>query len=217
MTELNVTTYIVRNWSEGAKANLPSTRLAVIRWKATKNADGSTKDARKPVCVEVPVVPITVTPAIIQDALRAAFLDLQDEFIRTRVEADYAALRENVFFTHTDFELSTLQAYLTEKAASGKLSGDTIKAWFTANLRDTLEEKFAAIPDISDAKVAAAVKEYGETFAKLASPAWSPATKLAQQLLDATMQAKADPVTTKLTTRLQGILKPKTESLLLNL
>lgn len=217
-TQHNVTTYPVRFHTDGATTVLPGTRLAVIRWKATTHP--TTKvvtPARKAVCVDVPKTVLTIQPAILATALEAAFIDLQDEWLRSEIEAAYEAGREAVFFTASQFELSTLTTYLTTKAASAKLSGETIKAWFTANLRDTLEEKFAAIPDVTDEQVAKAVADYGATFPKLASPAWNPPPKLANQLLEATKQAKPDRVTTQLLTRLTTLLTPKTESLELSL
>lgn len=215
--EHNVTTYPVRFHTETSKAVLPNTRLAVIRWKATKEKDGSMKPARAAVCVDIPKVEVSVTPAVLATALNAAFLDLQDEFIRTKVEEAYAAGKESLFFTYDELSTENLANYLSAKATSGKLSGDTIAAWFTANLRDTLEEKFAAIPDVTDEQVAKAVKDYGDSFTKLASPAWNPPTKLATQLQSAAKQAKEDRVTTQLLARLENMLKPKTESLELSL
>lgn len=218
-TEHNVTNYIVRFYTDASKTMLPNTRLAVINWKAKKDATtGVTTPARKSVCVDVPNVDIQVTPTVLQVALTAAFIDIQDEFIRTSIEGWQAAGKENMFFTYDDLSTEKLAAWYAEKATSGKLSGDTIKAWFELSLKNKLEEAFAAIPDVTDDQVIKAVADYKDSFSKLASPAWSPTTAVAKQLANAVAKAdQSDKVTTQLASRLEKLLAPKKESLLLSL
>jgi hypothetical protein len=216
-TEHNVTTYIVRLHSEGMKPMLPNCRLSVIRWKATKDKAGTIIPARRSMAVEVPNLELSVTPAVLQTALSAAYLELQDEFIRSKVEEALEAKRENIFFTFQDFQPESLAAYLSEKATSGKLSGDVIATWFDANLADNLEEAFAAKEDVTDDQIKKALKDYRESFSKLASPAWAPPIKIVKQLHSALQKAASDKVTSQLESRLTKMLAPKTESLELSL
>lgn len=216
-TEHNVTTYPVRFYTDSSTAQLPNCRLAVINWKATKAKDGTVVPARKSVCVDIPKIALSVTPEILSVALSAALIDLQNEFLRDKIESSYASGKESIFFTHSELEASNLANWCSEKAVSQKLSGEAIATWFTSCLREQLEESFAAIPNVTDEQLEKAISDYSSTFKKLASPAWQPGEKVAKQLQSVLAKAKADKVTDQITKRLETILAPKPESELLSL
>jgi hypothetical protein len=205
-------TYPVRMLLENSKPDAPSHRLSVIRWKATKEQP----KARSALYVSVPTINLEVGPSVLRAAMQQAFEDLQDNYIRARIEADLEAAptAQPKSFDASDLEADAVATWAAETAVSGKLSRDAITNWFETDLKASLEETFAALPNMDDDKLTKALAQYQEAITKLASPQASMPVKIAEQMSKAISLAPESKIKSQLGRKLEKFLNPAETSIL---
>lgn len=143
-------------------------------------------DAR---CVSIPVLKITATPSLLQDALQQAFEDMQDSVIRSIIVDAIESKKELIQIHDDQISFEAVAKFAAENAASGKLTKDGIEGWFDDSLADPLTLALAnkmQIPDNAtpeqNKKIADAVTSYKSVFLSLAAPKAGLSPKIAQQL-----------------------------------
>lgn len=209
-----MTTFPVRPYTDNSKPDMPSHRLSVIRWKATKEQP----KARSALYVSIPQITLLVEPSILKTAMQAALEDLQDSFIRSRIESDIeAGLQLPKSFDISDLEPSSLAAWAEETATSGKLSKEGIQTWFANELREALELRFSELPNMTDDNMSKALAQFQEGLTKLASPQANMPVNIAQQLSKALELANDSKIKLQLGKKLEKFLNPVETSLEFNL
>jgi len=214
--------YQVYPFTKSSKPDSNNHTLRVIRWKETKDkVTGEKKPARSAMCVSIPLIPIICTPAPFKEALQAAVYDIVDLFIRSKIEADFAANRRPEPIIAADLEPAALSAWFAEQESSKRLSKEAIGDWFDAAIQDQLLETLAAKisendPE-ADKKLAAASQQFRNLLLKLASPQANFPKQLAEQLISAVeLSAEQDAMQATLLTKLRKFTAT-TEDLLLSL
>lgn len=198
----------------------PNYRLAIIRFKETKNADGSKKKAPAARSVEIPDIRIAVNPACLSDALTASFQEYQDAIIRQHIEGlqDGSLAPTETSIKWEQINEQAVSDYFLANAASGKLSKDAIATWFDDSLAEILGMAVVeAKPNFSEAELATTLDAYKKQICGLASPRSSYPEQLAKQLRKAVAMAPSSKVQESLINKLDMHLKPKEEVSLLDL
>lgn len=212
-------TYLLNIKTDSSVAANTTHRLCVLDFKtpSDKKADSN---YRKPAsrCVSIPRINLAIEPSILQDAMLAAFEEMQDTLIRSIFTTALDASRDgNPIVTILDADISpeAVATYCAEKAISGKLSAEKIGAWFDAYLADDLELALANAMSLPDEpteeeqkKLTAAISQHRSMLCKLAGPVQMP-EKIALQLTKAVncMSAPQD----KIAKQLLSKLAPKAE------
>jgi hypothetical protein len=207
-----MTTFPVRMLLESSKPDAPSHRLSVVRWKATKEQP----KARSAMYVSVPKLELTIQPEVLKAAMQQAFEDLQDNYIRARIEADLevSPTSQPKSFDTSDLEADAVASWAAETAVSGKLSKDAITNWFNEDLKASLEETFASLPNMDDEKLTKALAQYQEAITKLASPQASMPVKIAEQMSKAISLAPESKIKSQLGRKLEKFLNPAETNIL---
>lgn len=195
-------------------------RLAVIRYKETKNADGSKKPAQPARSVELPIVAISVNPPELRVALQEAVNELQDNVVRSHLEQlaeGTISPQQQPHVTWSQINHAGISSWCEQNAATGKLSKEAIGAWFDAELEEPLGLAFIAAGITDETKMAAAIAAYRGTIVSLASPRASYPQDKAQQLIKAINKAAPSKTREQLLTKATAFLAPKASEQLLDL
>ena len=154
---------------------LSGQRLAKVTYKVDK-ATGVKPDSK---AVSIPVVAWSYVESVIpsiRDSIMELVLKAQDAIVRNKVESG------SVHITDDDISMSSVVEYLNAESSGGRLTGETIRAWFADSIHDSLMLAFASklgIPEDSaptaeqSDKLSKILKGYEDSFAKLASGAAS--------------------------------------------
>lgn len=145
-TTPSVTLHTVMLHTDSSKPANASERLSVIRWKATKDEAGKSVPAKHATrCVSVPRVSLTVEPAILRDALTAAFNDTQDDVIRSLIEEHLAREPNAATFTlsSTQINAEAVASFYAESELTGRLNKALLETWFDTSLSSALATAFA--------------------------------------------------------------------------
>jgi hypothetical protein len=150
-------------------------RLAKVTYKTDKDT-GIKPDSK---AVSIPVIKWEQISGNI-DAMKDSILDIvlkaQDAIVRNKVESGSS------FVTDDDISLSNVITYLNTESSGGRLTGDTIRAWFKETINDGLLLAFASKLGIAEdaaptneqsEKLTKILRGYEDSFAKLASGAAS--------------------------------------------
>lgn len=194
-------------------------RLSVIRWK-TPQEEMKNKDYKKQptICVAVPIIPVSVAPTCLQDALSEAVGDMQDAAVRAVI---VTAIEENTGISITNIvvpvELGSsdgLAAWLAIQAASGRLSKASLSTWFDSMLATPLTEAVVArlSPTDPDSDKIAEKQVMGakRAIVELASPRAAMAPHIAKMLLKAVnMAPSGDKTKVQLVAKLELFANPK--------
>jgi len=109
-------------------------RLSIVRFKAGK--DG--KKERNSQCVSLPIMNLSDADRItLGKHINEWFFSVQDEMIREMVVKGSEAI------TDEEIDVVAVNAYLAAQSAGERLTGDSIKEWFVAELQDILLVAFA--------------------------------------------------------------------------
>lgn len=221
-----LTPFVVAPLLDNSEALLPDAnyRLSVVRWKTPKDQkENASFKARPAICVAVPKVVLSVQPEALNAAMQDALNELQDNVIRSALNA---AIEENtaINLVGATIDKNTLTAdgiasWSREQSVSGRLSKEAIGAWFDSKLSDELGIKIAETnPTIDADKLEKAVRQHREILMQLASPRAAMPEKLASQLQRAVnLVPGSDKVKETLNAKLAGFLKPTEISLELGL
>lgn len=195
-------------------------RLVVIRFKESKNSDGTKKKAPAARSVEIPDTRISCNPAVLSDAMTAAFHELQESIIRQHIEQlqDGSIAPDQTFIIYSQISEEGVADWFIRNASSGKLSKEAISLWFDNNLHDTLGLAVVnAKPGIKEQDLHATLDAYKRHITSLASPRANINIKLAEQLRKAILMAEQDKVRDTLNSKLELFLKPQEQVSLLDL
>lgn len=108
-------------------------RLSVARFKVSKDNPNA-----KSQCVSIPKYELSVEERnALSTQINEWFWNQQDAIIRDRVVAGADAI------TDEEISVTAVLSYLTQQAAGERLTGDSIKEWFVAELQDILLVAFA--------------------------------------------------------------------------
>lgn len=195
-------------------------RLSVISWKHTEKQAAQAGYQRKPtVCVAMPCIAVAVEPECLQAAMLEALEKLQDAAIRDVVVAALEVESGiNIQAIHIPQELGTaagLAAQAQAKAATGRLSKDSLSSWFDARIAGALVDAVVAnLPDGTAPEVAVKQVEKAKlAIASLASPRVTMPRKVAEQLQKAiNMAPRGDKVAEQLTKKLDFFINPPSAS-----
>lgn len=209
-------TYNVSLLTDNSKPDNASHRLSVIRFKTKKGEENKSPNK----CVSIPRIILDITPSILNNALTTAFHEMQDEVIRSAIVDDKATT-----ITEEMISYETVASYMEEKATSQRLSGENVKAWFEACMKEPLTLALANALKLGDnatpdelAKLEAAVTQHETLIISLASPRSNYNKVLAGQLQRAIATADNDGVIKpKLEAKLASFMEDKSVTLALNL
>lgn len=208
--------YPVNLLTDSSKPANETHRLSVIRFKTMKD-----KPAKSPnKCVSIPRLKINVSPDILNASLNAAFLEMQDEVIRSLIVDNNATT-----INDDDISFTAIQQFQLEKSTSQRLSGESVKAWFdtcmSENLTLALSNAMQLPSEPSEeqlSKLQAAVSQHEQLIISLASPRSNYNKTLAAQLLKAIAVSDDDGlIRGKLQTKLNSFLEDKSLTLSINL
>lgn len=206
-------------FTDNSKPQSTLDRLAVIRWKVTK-------EVTKPhpaVCVSLKKPTIIVEPKCLQASLETAFCDLQDKLLRSIIEGNKDKLQS---IPETSLSIDAVSAFAEQENESKRLSGDTIKAWFDQYISDSLmltlmskqglEQGNATETQLS--QIAANVNSARDMVASLASPrSMYPETTIHQLQKVISLASEETDLATTLNSKLTTMLQPKAVTLAFNL
>lgn len=147
-------------------------RMAVIRWRETAEVKKSGKKPPAPRCVLVAEIPLSITrPLQLQVKLREALDKMQDDRIRDilnkHLEENGNVL--NITLRSDDINEDGIAAWMREESGNGRISGETIRAWFDERMAAYIEDA-AISKGMEGVKVTQTINNYRATFMKLASP-----------------------------------------------
>ena len=212
------TTHSVVSYVPGKTKALDGQRLAKMTYKTDKET-GIKPDSK---AVSIPVIKWdSVAPhlAALQGEFLAVVHRAQDGLIRGLVEAGKSEVTDEAI------NISAVVAYMLEDG--GRLTGDTIREWFKESLAEPLMLTFASKLGISEDstptteqenKLAAILKGYEDSFAKLASGAASfndmQKTNMIKAMELSGLDSENDSLTARFTERLN---KKSDDSMLMNL
>jgi hypothetical protein len=204
----------------------PDERLVVMRWKEKKNPNGSKKAPHAARCVSIPKLTVEVSPISLQEALTTAFHEMQDNYIRERVEEMLENNTQQMSINITDLEHEAIAAWLKQTAAgSGKLSKVKIENWFDENLSELLQAAFIQRMNLDETatpeqlkKLEAITSNYKAAISSLASPRAVISPNIAEQMKKAIALAEEnDPTARQLRNKLEIFLQPREITLDINL
>lgn len=215
-----VKNYQISLFTDSAAIKTPGDRLAIIRFKSTKNKDGSERPANPSFFVSIPSDEISVEPEDLNKPLTQCFHDLQDSIIREKV----LEMLENKVVTSTisNLEINATAAslYYDRVASNGRLSKESIAAWFDTDLAEPLASALMKannkLMEDADALIKA-VEAHRTHISSLASPRAMMSVKLAEQLLKAVNLApdtEGSKIKPALKTKLDLFITPATASVM---
>lgn len=217
----------VRIHVPSSKPESTTHRLAIFRWKET--TDKKTK-AKVPALsaalfCSVPKLELAVEPDCLSKAVTTAVEELQDSYMKERVEQDILAGTSPVRSFHaSDLTPEALATwYATTQQTAGKLSQELIDDWFTETMKPALQEALAQLPSIQAGGDSALEKSTNARlvgFRKVAAPTFSMVENDASQLLKALSlldSLEDDKVGSKLHQRLTAYMTPNSELISENL
>lgn len=212
-------TYTVMLHTDNSKPASATDRLAVIRWKATKDKNDKPVAARfANRCVSVPRTIISVIPDCLRDALTAAFYDAQDELIRSLIEEHLERDRNAATFTLSDYQInaSAVSSFYAEKELTGRLSKDMLETWFDTSLSDALAAAFARKNNVAanSEQVSKVVINYRAFIAGLSAPRASYSETVLTNIEKAISLAdQSDPLRSQLLAKITKLRTPKEQIL----
>lgn len=145
---LNQATYPVLPFQESALlVDRAGYRTVVVRWRQTKDADGTIKQAHPAVMLQIPTIKLTCEPAELQLCLQDDLEARQDTLIRRLIENQISSGDWNLqSFTLREDQINSAAiaaCYAPEIApkAHTKLSKELIGEWFDGELKSLLEDR----------------------------------------------------------------------------
>lgn len=162
-------------------------RGIVIAWKdLSANQKAKRAKAGKPEYkvpakrfVSIPPVTLSVTPEILNAALKTCYEDMQDSIIRAKIERAIEESKDRnptVCIEDADITPEAVAASAALKAVTGRMSKELLGAWFDENLSDELELaiiKLLKLPETltaeQQANIDAAVTEHKAAIVGLAA------------------------------------------------
>lgn len=216
--------YTVKLHTDNSRPDNSDHRLVVISYKTPAAEKDNPHYRKQPtLCLSIPKLIVSVEPTVLAAPLTSALYDLQNQVIRDLIDNTAATQRVGLVIPSSAISSSAITAWFA--ASSGRLSGDTIDAWFTSDVADALEVALAKKLGITDApsteellKLSAAVEDQRLRFKKLAGPQTrypAPVTNGLLRTLDTI--APASELKDKLTTRLKSFLTEQPTDLLISL
>ena len=227
-------TYIVRLYTDSVRPEAPNHRLVILRWKTRKDETTGRETKLPARSVSIPRTSINVDPVILRDALQEAWETMQNEHIKSLVEAEFErnpSSISNVFSINaSDITASAIStARAAETSSGGKLNKNKVEEWISETGLDavlTLAIANAAFPGVStldasqEAKISAAVIQRVRMLSSLTSPATSYQPHIVNQLqktLDLVSDDEGGRIKKQLSAKLQKMLIPSEISLGFNL
>lgn len=192
-------------------------RLSTVMYKTPKDKKNDASYVRPTnMCISVPRIKVSVTPACLQDALQAAFEELQDSVLRSIYEKAREDGKKVVTVADAAIDFQACAEFAAANAVNGKLSKETLMKWFDENLAENLTVALANALKLPDepseaeaAKLDAAVKQHKLLIVDLASPRANMPEHIAKSLLKAVDLAEDDKVKASLKNKLDVFIKPK--------
>lgn len=172
-------------------------------------------------CVSIPIHKVVASPDILQEALQAAFDNLQDDCIRSLIVTGDTNKKAKLTVSDDEISFESVAQFAKETGSDGKLSGESVNNWFLENLSEKLQVALANALKISNtpsdeevATLEGAVMEHSKLLAKLAAPKAILPQHIAESLLKAVNLAEPDHIQISLKNKLEKLTKPETITLL---
>lgn len=174
--------YHVRSYTamEDCKLDAVGDRIIVLRWKDTKNDDGSkTPKMSDPLYLSVPAIQFSVTPDTLAKALRSAVEDMQDACAKDNVaeQLSRGIKQQDITVLASALTAPGIATWQQETVSTGRINKKDVEAWFSANLQDhlvsALRKKLGVVGDMTDIerkKVIAATVQYRDKLSSLSGP-----------------------------------------------
>lgn len=188
-------------------------RLAKVTYKTVTDKEsplyGIKRDSK---CVSLPIFKaeeVTAQAAALAPYVIEYLQTVQDKIVRERVDAGAASI------SMQEISIAGCIEYLDSNNESGRLTKESVAAWFNENLADnlavTLAEKLGVgeVPSDSDsAKILAVVDAFKGKIASLAGGKTAYEPKICKSLINALELAPAgDVLATRFTARLQKMIE----------
>lgn len=192
-------------------------RLSVITWKHTEKQAATPGYQRKPtVCVAMPRIALVVEPECLQAAMLEALEKLQDQAVRDciagAIEVESGINIQSITIPQELGTAAGLAASASAKAATGRLSKDSLNSWFDARIAGPLVDAVVANLPADSGAAELAVKQVEKAklaIASLASPRVTMPRRVAEQLQKAiNMAPEGDKVREQLTKKLDFFINP---------
>lgn len=208
--------------TDSSKPLSTADRLSIIRWKKTKEVT----HPHAAVCISVPKLTIEVQPACLKASLTAAYEELQDNLIRSIIEANSNKLSP---ISADKLSEQAVAAYAESENESKRLSGDTITAWFQQYVSDNLtlalitkvigsEADPASLTKEQETQIENNVASAGKLLASLASPrSQYPEPTINQLIKVLALSSEQTEIAETLKNKLTKMKEPKEVSLSLDL
>lgn len=212
----DVIRYNINLFTDSSKPLANDHRLVVIRFKETK--DAKAKGTKKPpsYCASIPRSEVVVEPEDLIKPLTAALHDLEEQIIREKVETFLEDQTTEKNITNIELNATSVSIFYDRVATSGRLSKESIAAWFDTDLMEPLVKALmAAVPELIEngEKLEKAIESHRNHICNLASPRANMPVKLATQLKKAVVLASDDEsskIKPSLISKLDAFITPPT-------
>lgn len=209
--------------TDSSESRLPlNHRLAEVSWRFTEEQKNKGATKRSPVCVALPFILLEVEPICLQEVVQESIENAQDKLIASYINKMIEEnTRWNMIGKLVPSELATprgLSALLAEERSRGRLSKESIGAYFDNYLTEVLLSKLLERnTGYDDTKLAEAARRYRDAICALASPRAMLPVKTATALLKVIDLGADGKVPRALKEKLNAFINPKTEKELVDL
>lgn len=207
-------------YTDSSKPSSSDHRLVVIGWKTPQKEVGNLNYRKPPtICISIPKIRLSISPAIIAEAMQAAFEDLQNSLLRSLIAEKSIEQRVGTNYSDTDFDAAAVASWLAGSGAgNGRLSQDRIATWFDASVSEPLSLLLANRMNLSNepsneelTKLTAAITQRRTLLTRIAGPGVPFNRTVAEQLLRSVEPAEASMTKQQVVAKLTSYLKQTDE------
>ncbi len=150
-------------------------RLSEIKWRLTEEAKNKGATKRSPVCVPLPFIKLLVEPLCLSEVVQESIENAQDAMVAAYINLQIKEHTNwNMILKTIPSEISTpdgLASLLAEERARGRLSKESITAYFDSSLLEPLLASLVSRnPEMDDTALSTAANRYKDALTVLASP-----------------------------------------------
>jgi hypothetical protein len=212
MSVIDTLNHTVTNYDPKASKPFTGQRLSKVTYKTITDKDnplyGVKRDSK---CVSLPVIPVADVVTNI-NALAPYMVEylhsVQDKIVREKIDAGATSI------AMADINIPAIIDYLDTNNESGRLTKESVAAWFNENIADnltvTLADKLGISENPTDAesnKIIAVVEAFKGKISSLAGGKTAFEPKICKSLINALELAPAgDVLATRFTARLNKMI-----------
>jgi hypothetical protein len=194
----SIMSYPVTLYTDSSRPANSDHRLVVISWK-TPQKEVSNPSYKKPptLCISIPAISITCEPSVLSAAITAAFHDMQNSYLREKINDKSVEQRLEMTFSSQDLSPDAIAAWISSTASGGRLSADRISAWFTSAVSEPLTLLLANKMQLSDEpsaeqleRLQKAIEQRRVLLTKIAGPGTPFGADITKQLIAAVQPAE---------------------------